>query len=95
MGFRLLTEYYSFLSTILDNEFNTLPYNCFRLLTEYYSFLLKSDSRFIVDYCESFRLLTEYHSFLFNCYIYIFHKKVVESFRLLTEYHSFLFRGCN
>ena len=87
-GFRLLTEYHSFLSFSLYN----LTFRLYLLLPSPYGvsfILIFKDAQWGWKKDYSFRLLTEYHSFLsewliFGKYIYI------DGFRLLTEYHSFL-----
>ena len=66
IGFRLLTEYYSFL---YGNDYLIITETgkeiCFRLLTEYYSFLLEKEDTGTESFTEKgFRLLTEYYSFL-------------------------------
>ena len=89
VGFRLLTEYHSFLSSRKYSIY-FLHFLCFRLLTEYHSFL--SVFRYIITniiiYHVSVSLRSIIHSYTKNV-----GQIVVElaSFRLLTEYHSFLF----
>ena len=89
-GFRLLTEYHSFLYT---REFIQPSKFSFRLLTEYHSFLLTMKSGNVIELkgdIVSVSLRSIIHSYLFQVLLMFLY---LLRFRLLTEYHSFLLKG--